>query len=86
MEVVRHKEGQRQTLDQSVCPWKRDGWHEVEVRIEGMTIRAGADGATRTVEAGEKMGGGIGFLLEGRTTCYFDNIHVQQVKNFRGNK
>ena len=81
MHLIARSTGNDQTLTDFEILWPRDRWHEIEIMLKPDCIKVTVDNAkTITIPIEKKITGGIGLFLEGKTTAYFDNIHVRQVK------
>jgi hypothetical protein len=53
-------------------------WHDVEIVLEGRTIKVNFDRTDLLEQSVDRdIAGGIGFLLEGECTAYFDSVHVR---------
>jgi hypothetical protein len=85
MECRRCRDGRTELLAACDAVCLPDRWHEVEIVLEAGAIRVRLDGADvlrRAVD--EDITGGIGFLLEGRSIVYFDDVHVRTVTEGAG--
>lgn len=61
-------------------PWQTDVWHQVQISLNKDYIAVKIDD-TKPIEipAVDRITGGIGLLLEGKITAYFDDIHIRQI-------
>jgi len=67
-------------MSESKCVFKIDKWQQMHVALREGCIECNmADSRQISIKTDHKITGGIGFLLEGNITVYFDNIHVQQI-------
>ena len=57
-----------------------DKWQQIQIALAESQIEIKlAENEPVKIDIGQKIIGGIGFLLEGEITAYFDNIHVRQI-------
>ncbi|MHC4396878.1 MAG: hypothetical protein ACYS1A_14610 [Planctomycetota bacterium] len=55
-------------------------WQQIQIALKDRYIEVNlADNELVRINVEQKITGGIGLLLEGKITAYFDNIHVQQI-------
>ena len=57
-----------------------DKWQQIQIALEEGFIEV-ICGENELIKIGtnEKIKGGIGLMLEGQITAYFDNIHVRKI-------
>jgi hypothetical protein len=68
------------TLSEFELPFRVDQWHHVQIYLYQRWIEIKIEEYEPVkVSVEEQTKGGIGLILEGQTTAYFDNIHVRQV-------
>ena len=80
MEISSKTGEQVEVLSDFKVPWEADKWHQVGIILDGDKITVRVDDAA-PIEASIKkpLRGGIGLLLEGKVTAYFDDIHVREI-------
>ena len=60
--------------------WNQNVWHQVQIRLNQNNIEIRIDDfEPRKILIESQITGGIGLLLEGKTTAYFDDIHVRKI-------
>lgn len=79
MEINRKTAEQTEVLADFEVPWDTGTWHHVEISLNADNIVVRVDNA-EPVETpiNYEIVGGIGLLLEGKITAYFDDIHVRE--------
>jgi hypothetical protein len=58
-------------------PFEINKWQKIHIALEDelIEVKLAENDAVR-IEANQKIAGGIGFLLQGQVTAYFDDVHV----------
>jgi hypothetical protein len=85
VQLCRQADGETEVLAAAHVVCAPDAWHDVEIVLRGRTIEVGLDGAGIIERAAEQnISGGIGFLLEGQATVYFDDVHVRTMAERTG--
>lgn len=80
MELTRQQGEAVHVLTSFAAPWSLGTWHEVEVVLDKQTIKIMVDNQQQLeTSVEESITGGIGLYLQGRSTAYFDDIHVRTV-------
>jgi hypothetical protein len=78
VQLCRQTGGETEVLGAANVACPPGAWHDVEIALKGRTIAVSLDGASVVERAAERnIAGGIGFLLEGQATVYFDDVHVR---------
>ena len=61
-------------------PFEIDQWQRIQIALKAGHIQIRlADNDPVQIEINHTITGGIGFLLEGEITAYFDNIHLRKI-------
>lgn len=80
MTVLRKTTGKSITLGEFELPWKHDLWHQVQISITQNTIEIKIDDSNPVQILSDcPPKGGIGLMLQEKTTAYFDDVHVRQI-------
>ena len=68
-------------------PFAINKWQQIQIALKDKYIEVIlAENEPVKIETVQEITGGIGLLLEGGITAYFDNIHVREIiKNNEGN-
>jgi hypothetical protein len=82
VEVSKTEQQEIQVLGVFETAWQTDKWNKIEISLkeEDISVRINNLEPIRT-SARYYIKGGIGFLLEGKITAYFDDVHVRTVIN-----
>jgi hypothetical protein len=85
IEVSRRTYEETQALAVYEMPWQIDKWNEIEIALnqDNISVKAG-DLEPIKIPTTYSVKGGIGFLLEGDMTAYFDDVHVRTVIDNEG--
>jgi len=85
MELSEKAQQKTRILTTSEVPWQTDKWNMVEISLNGRNITAKVnDEKLIETPVSYSIRGGIGLLLEGQITAYFDDIHVRTVIDNKG--
>ncbi len=80
LQLVRNTNKQTEVLVNFNVPWQAGKWHQVEISLSnGKIITRVDDGQAVQTPVNFIITGGIGLLLEGKISAYFDDIHVRQI-------
>jgi len=77
------------TLSEFEFPSEIDKWQQIQIALKkGFIEVICGDNEPVKIQTNQKIKGGIGLLLDGRITVYFDNIHVRKIthKQIRNKK
>jgi len=70
-----------QILADFEVPWQADIWHQVEINLNKDNITVKVDDADPIeTPADRQITGGIGLSSKGKSTAYFDDIHVREIR------
>jgi hypothetical protein len=80
MTILRKQLHKSINLSEFKLPFRLNRWQQVQIGLDTKWIEVRIS-ESNPVKTGidEKITGGVGFLLEGKITAYFDNIHVRQI-------
>jgi len=80
MEVSKKAYQETQVLATFEMPWQTDEWNKVEIGLNpgNITVKVNDEEPIET-PVSYTIKGGIGLLLEGEITAYFDDIHVRTI-------
>jgi len=80
MEVSKKRYQETQVLTAFETPWQTDKWNKVEISLNerNITVKVNNEEPVET-PVSYTIKGGIGLLLEGEITAYFDDIHVRTI-------
>ncbi len=82
MQLVRHANGETEPLTTFHAAYQPDVWHQAEVALDGRVITVRLDNAELVAwRVDHDIAGGVGLLVEGQATAYFDDAHVRTVTN-----
>lgn len=69
-----------ETISEFELSFEIDKWQQVQIALkQGFIEIICGDNEPVNIQTTKKITGGIGLLLEGRLTAYFDNIHVRKI-------
>jgi len=85
LEVSKKAYQQIQVITTFEMPWQMNKWNKVEINLNygNITVTVNDEEPIET-PVNYIIKGGIGLLLEGRNTAYFDDIHVRTVIDNKG--
>ena len=67
-------------ISQFELPFETNKWQQIQIALkEGFIEVTLADNKSVKIETAQKITGGIGLLLQGSITAYFDNIHIRKI-------
>lgn len=82
MQLVRQEDGTTEPLTTFHAAYQPDVWHQVEVTLDARVITVRLNNAELVAwRVNHDIKGGVGLLLEGQITAYFDDAHVRTVTN-----
>ncbi len=85
--LSRQMEGRTELLEtvQAVCP--PNVWQEIQILLQAGTIEVSLNNAGLLKQPTDaEVAGGIGLLIEGQATAYFDDVHVRTVTETTGRR
>ena len=69
-----------ETVSEFDLAFEINKWQQVQIALKDRYIEVSlTDNKPVKIETVQKITGGIGLLLKGRITAYFDNIHVRKI-------
>ena len=80
MEVGKKTYQQTQVLTTFDTPWQIDKWNKVEIDLKEQNITVKVNSKVPVeIPINYTIKGGIGLLLEGKSTAFFDDVHVRTI-------
>jgi hypothetical protein len=80
--LIKTTEQRDELLKDFQFPWKDNCWYDIQIDLVNGQIQVHIDNEKPVlIPITTKIAGGIGLYLKGKTTAYFDNIHVRQFEN-----
>jgi len=84
IQVLHNSIAGTQLLATFEMPTEKDAWHKLDILPSQKQFVLKYDSTPpRTITLPKPVAGGIGFVLQGKTTAYFDDVHVQQTEKNR---
>ena len=80
MSVIKKESKESTTLSEFELPFAINKWQQIQIALKDSCIEIkSADNGPVKIKIPQKIIGGIGLLLEGKITAYFDNIHIRKI-------
>jgi len=81
MMILRKKTKEINNLASFDLAWNQNFWHQVQIRLNQNSIEVKIDDEDLLrIPVNYQIKGGIGLSLLGKTTTYFDDIHIREIK------
>jgi hypothetical protein len=80
MAIIRRESGVMTILSEFKLPFEINKWQQIQISLDANCIEVKlSDNEPMIIETDRQISGGIGLLIQGKITTYFDDIHVRTV-------